>query len=348
MAPNDLRIAAEPLKSFIQDVFTAAGMPAADAAMEADVLIWANLRGIDSHGVLRLAWYLDMIATGQMNPRPNIRTIKETPAVLYLDADKAVGPVATIPAMQRVMEKARTVGIGWAVLRNITHQGAMAYYAQMAAQADMIGMAIVCSPPNMAPFGAKAAGLHNSPIAIAAPAGKHRPLSLDMATSVAAGGKLWLAQDKGVPLGDGWALDAAGNPTTDAHAASILLPAGGPKGSGLALMFQALTSILAGNPLITPRLNDGVNIHNQNSVVAAIDIELFIDPADFKQEVDDTIDALKRLPRADGFDDVLMPGEPEFAVFDERSANGIPLPPGTLQKLRDASAKFGVPLPVGL
>jgi LDH2 family malate/lactate/ureidoglycolate dehydrogenase len=323
-------------------------MPPEDAAMEAEVLIWANLRGIDSHGVLRLSWYLEMIEKGEMNAKPNIQTINETPAVLYVDADKALGPVATIPTMQRVMEKARSIGIGWALIRNVTHQGAMAYYAQMAAREDMIGIAIVCSPPNMAPFGAKAVGLHNSPIAIAAPAGKRRPLSLDMATSVAAGGKLWLAQDKGVPLGEGWALDAAGNATTDPKAASILLPAGGPKGSGLALMFQVMTSILANNPLITPALTEGVKRHNQNSIVAAIDIGLFTEPEAFKVEVDATIDALKALPRADGFSDVLMPGEPEFNVFDERRRHGIPLPPGTVQKLRDASAQFGISLPAGI
>lgn len=348
MASDELRIDAASLQDFISAVFTEAGMPPADAAMEAEVLVWANLRGIDSHGVLRLSWYLEMIDQGEMNAQPTLKTLKETPAVLYVDADKALGPVATIPTMRRVMEKARTLGIGWALIRNVTHQGAMAYYAQMAAAEDMIGIAIVCSPPNMAPFGARATGLHNSPIAIAAPAGKHRPLSLDMATSVAAGGKLWLAQDKGVPLGEGWALDAAGNPTTDAHAATILLPAGGAKGSGLALMFQVLTSILAANPLITPALNQGIYRHNQNSVVAALDIGLFTDPDDFKAEVDATIDALKALPPADGFAGVLMPGEPEFHVYDERSRQGIPLPPGTVQKLRDASARFGIPLPAGL
>lgn len=345
---DEIRIDADALKTFATDIFTQAGLPPEDAEMEADVLVWANLRGVDSHGVLRIAWYLEMIDKGEMNPKPNIQTIQETPAVLYIDADQALGPVATIPTMRRVMEKAGTVGIGWALLRNVTHQGAMAYYAQMAAQQEMVGLAIVCSPPNMAPFGARAAGLHNSPIAIAAPAGRQRPLSLDMATSVAAGGKLWLAQDKGVPLGEGWALDAEGAPTVDAHAASILLPAGGPKGSGLALMFQVLTSLLANNPLITPFLRGEPRRHNQNSVVAAIDIGLFTEVGTFKQEMDDTIEALKALPRADGFDEILMPGEPEFKVLEERSQNGIPLPPGTVQKLRDAAARFGVALPGGI
>jgi ureidoglycolate dehydrogenase (NAD+) len=221
----------------------------------------------------------------------------------------------------------------------------MGYYAMMAAEAGMAGLAIVCSPPNMAPFGARAAGIHNSPIAIAVPAGRHHPLVLDMATSVAAGGKLVLAADKGVSLGEGWALDAAGQATTDPHQAAILLPAGGPKGSGLALMFQALTSLMANNPLIAPALRDGHHSHNQNSVVAAIDIGLFTDVDTYRAEVDETIDAMKALPTADGFDEVLMPGEPEFRTFDERSRNGIPLPPGTVQKLRDAADRFDLVLP---
>jgi ureidoglycolate dehydrogenase (NAD+) len=169
-----------------------------------------------------------------------------------------------------------------------------------------------------------------------------------MATSVAAGGKLVLAADKGVPLGEGWALDGAGNPTTDPAQARILLPAGGPKGSGMALMFQALTSFMANNPLIVPALRDGHNPHNQNSVVAAIDIGLFTEVDAFQAEVDDTIDAIKALPKADGFDDILMPGEPEFQVFEERSAHGIPLPPGTVQKLKDAAAQFDLSLPEAL
>jgi ureidoglycolate dehydrogenase (NAD+) len=345
---QELRMNAEALQDFTAAVFAATGMPPQDAALEAEVLVWANLRGIDSHGVLRIPWYVQMINNGQMNPTPKVKTLKETPAVLYLDADRALGPIATVPAMVKAIEKAKNVGIGWSLLRNITHQGAMSYYTQMAAHAGLAGMAIVCSPPNMAPFGARAAGLHNSPIAIAVPAGKYRPLSLDMATSIAAGGKLTLAQDKGIPLGEGWALDNHGNPTVDPHAGTILLPAAGPKGSGLALMFQTLTSLMANNPLLTPVLHGESMRHNQNSIVAAIDISLFTELDTFTQQVDETIESLKALPKADGVEEILMPGEYEFNILDERSRHGIPLPPGTQQKLRDAAARFGLPLPAGL
>jgi len=215
----------------------------------------------------------------------------------------------------------------------------------MAAAAGMAGITIVCSPPNMAPYGAKAAGVHNSPIAMAVPAGRYPSLVLDMATSIVAGGKLEVALDKGIPLGEGWALDAAGNPTTDPQLARILLPAGGPKGSGLALMFQCFTSLLANNPLIVPTLRGEEKGHVQNSVVAAIDISLFHDLTEFKAQVDETIDALKALPKADGVTEILMPGEPEQQALADRTQHGIPLPPGTIDRLRAAAQRFALPLP---
>src|SRR5215510_8727952 len=297
---GEVRIPAADLREFTKSVFIAAGVPSEDAALEAEVLVWANLRGVDSHGVLRIPAYVEMISRGDMNPRPKIRIEKETAATVLIDGDRALGPVVTTVAMRRAIEKARGAGIGWVVIRNTTHQGAMAYYALMAVEAGMAGIAIVCSPPNMAPFGARTAGVHNSPISIAVPAGRHRPLCLDMATSVAAGGKLSLARYKGVSLPPGWALDAAGRPTTDAHQAKILLPFGGPKGSGLAMMFETLTSLMVANPLLGPALGGepGSSRHRQNSVVAAIDIGAFTDLAAYRAEVDRLIDGLRALPRA--------------------------------------------------
>lgn len=348
MITNEIRISAQPLQAFATDVFIQAGLPPTDAGIEAEVLVWANLRGVDSHGVLRIPWYLSLIDKGEMNPRPQIRTLKETPAVLHIDADRALGPVATVPAMQQVIAKAQAVGIGWALIGNVTHQGAMGYYSLLAAEQGMAGIAIVCSPPNMAPYGAKAAGVHNSPIAIAVPAARHPPLVLDMATSIVAGGKLEVAKDKRAPLGAGWALDKDGNPTLDPHLASILLPAGGPKGSGLALLFQCLTSQMANNPLIVPALQGQGKGHNQNSVVAAIDIGLFTDLSTYKAQIDELIDTLKSLPKADGTTEIMMPGEPEFRTLAERTEHGIPLPPGTVERLREAAARFSIPLPQGL
>ena len=347
---TEIRVNWQALKAFTKEVFIRVGMSSEDAEIEADVLVWANLRGVDSHGVLRIPSYVASVEAGGMNPKPEIRFEKETPAVALIEADHAFGPVVTTLAMRCMIEKAREVGIGWALLRNTTHQGAMAYYALMAAEQGMAGLAFVCSPPNMAPYGSKAAGLHNSPLAIAVPATAHPPLVLDFATSVAAGGKVQLAVDKGVSLPEGWALDANGEPTTDARLARILLPFGGYKASGLAMMFECLASLMAGNPLAEPKLFnlDPPHRGTQNSVVAAINIGLFTDLDEYKGHVDKLMEGIKALPKADGFEEILVPGEIENRVREERLRDGIPLPEGTVHNLRGVAAKLGVALPPGL
>jgi ureidoglycolate dehydrogenase (NAD+) len=348
MAQQEVHIAWEPLQEFTKEVFVRVGLPPGDAQIEAEVLVWANLRGVDSHGVLRIPSYVRSVERGYMNPSPDIRVVKETPATLLIDADHAFGPVVTVWAMERVIEKARQVGIGWALLREITHQGAMAYYPLIAVEQDMAGIALVCSPPNMAPFGARAPGVHNSPIAIAVPAKRYRPLVLDMATSVAAGGKVMLARDKGVAMPLGWAMDKEGRPTTDPAQVGALLPIGGPKGSGLAMMFESLSSIMVGNPLLGPVLQGGERAHAQNGVVAAIDIGTFTDVEGYKVHIDTLIEGFKALPRAEGVDEIFVPGEPEDRTYEERKRDGIPLPHGTVDNLREVAQKLGVELPTAL
>jgi ureidoglycolate dehydrogenase (NAD+) len=347
---REYRISASDLQEFATEVFARAGLPHDDAATEAEVLVWANLRGVDSHGVLRIPQYLHSIEAGGMNPRPNIRIERQTPATLLIEADHAFGPVVTKMAMREAIAKAKNVGIGWAAIRNTTHQGAMGYYALMAAQEGLAGLTFVCNPPNMAPYGARAAGVHNSPIAIAVPAATHEPLVLDMATSIAAGGKVSLAVDKGVPIPLGWALDTEGRPTTDATLAKILMPSGGYKGSGLAMMFECLSSLLVGNPLLEATLVGGpaVRVGTQNSVVAAVDIASFTDVAEYKAHVDRIIDGIRALPPAEGFREVLAPGDVEARVRAERERDGIPLPAGTAHNLREVAGKLGIPCPAEL
>lgn len=343
---EEQRVDADALETFTRQVFEKAGLPAEDAAVEAKVLVWANLRGVDSHGVQRIPRYLDMLERGEMNARPNIKTIKESPSLLFIDADRAMGPVVTVKAMNAVIEKTKNVGISWALIRKVTHQGAMGYYAEMASKQGLAGIAIVCGPPNMAPFGAKAAGAHNSPIAFSFPAAKRKHVTLDMATSIAASGKLSVAADKRVPIPDTWALDADGHPTTDPNVAQVLMPAGGPKGSGLALIFQCLTSQMANNPLVVPALRGETGLHNQNSVVAAIDIGFFTDVDEYRAQLDDMVDEIKKLPRADGVDEIFTPGEPEQRTLEDRSQNGVPLPPGTVKKLQSAANRLDLTSPV--
>ncbi len=285
-----------------------------------------------------------------MNTKPNIQIVQESAATLLVEADHAFGPVVTTFTMERVIAKAAVAGIGWGLIRNTTHQGAMAYYSQMAARAGMAGLAIVTNPPNMAPPGARAAATHNSPIALAVPGKEWTDLSLDMATSVAAGGKLDIAKDKGISIPSEWALDKDGHPTIDPHQAAFLRPAGGYKGYGLALMFECLTSLMVANPLLAPKLHgqDTVTPGTQNSVVAAINIAQFTDVEEYKQNIDSLVDGVKDLPMVNADDEMMLPGELEQRQYEERRKQGIPLPAGTVKKLQDAAAHFALDLPDGL
>ncbi|MFC1820876.1 Ldh family oxidoreductase, partial [Thermodesulfobacteriota bacterium] len=322
-----------------------------------------SMIGVDSHGVQLIPWYVEAVEIGHMKLKPGIVIEKETPATLLIDADHAFGPVVTSYAMRLVMEKAKTVGIGWAFIRKTNHQGAIGYYPLMAAKEDMAGIMWSCGQTTTAPYGARFPGIANNPIAIAVPAKRHRPLILDMATSIAAVSKLHLAKDKGVQIPDTWALDKEGNVTTDPWKASILQPVGGPKGSGLSIMLECLTSIIVDFPKLEPVLSgreepfglegmignpDKIRRHIGNSTVAAIDIGMFTDVNVYKEHIDKMIDGLKSLPRADGVDEIFVPGEPEDRIFDERSLKGIPIPHKTASNLRDVGNKLDIPLPSGL
>jgi ureidoglycolate dehydrogenase (NAD+) len=250
-----------------------------------------------------------------------------------------------------VIAKARRVGIAWAFLRNITHQGAIGYYALIAARNDMAGLAWVCSPPNTAPHGARSRGVHNSPIAIAVPGYEHPPLLLDMATSVAAYGKLNVAMDQGKAIPDTWALDKHGHPTRDPHLAAMLAPAGGYKGSGLALMFETLSSLVVGVPLLAPNLlglEDAAPMGTQNGVLVAIDISALIDIERYKMDVDQLVHAIKGLPKADGFDEIFVPGELEDRCSEARLRDGIPVPASVARELVQVAKELAVTPPAEL
>lgn len=353
MATDDRRVRADDLQAFTQRVFEGLGMPAADAAVEAEVLVWANLRGVDSHGVTRLESYTNAIDAGSMNVTPQIRVLSERAGAIFIEGDHAMGPVVTTFAVDKVAAKARDAGVGWGLIRNTTHQGAMGYYVERLALQGLAGIAVVCNPPNMAPPGARAAGTHNSPIAFAVPSAERGAVIFDMATSIVAFGKVMVAADKGVPLGADWALDADGKPTTDPAAAKFLRPAGEYKGYGLAFMFECFTSLMAGNPLLAPhilpdRAGDKAKGGAQNSFVAAIDVSMFGDVDAMRHEVDELVRAEKSLPTQPGVDEVLVPGDPQQRTLEERSARGIPLPPGTWDKIVASAQRHGLEPPAVL
>lgn len=340
------RVRADALEAFVAEIFAAAGTPAADAATIAEVLVWANLRGIDTHGVLRVPGYVGRIGNGEFNPRPEIATVADLPAAAVIDADRAFGPVGMSRGMETAIAKAREAGIGVCIVRRVTHMAAIGWFALKAADAGMIGLVFGSSKPNMAYHGARARGVASSPIAIAVPREKGPPVLLDMATSTSSMGKVMLARDSGTPLEPGWALTEDGEPTIDADAARFLTPLAGAKGAGLALMFECLTGVLVGNPLIATAIGpDDDWRHGQNGFALAIDIAAFTEPARYGRDIDALVAALKALPAAAGHDAVRAPGERGDAAMEERLASGVALPAGTWWRLAEVAGGLGVAMP---
>ena len=342
MTGNTSTVASDTLQRFVRDIFVRAGMSGDHAATVADVIVWANLRGVDSHGVTRIPRYVEWITAGIVNPRPAIKVTTETPASVLIDADRAAGPVAMTTAMEAAARKARDAGIGLALVRATTHTAALGYYTQAAARDGMAAVALSGSIPIMAYHGAAAAGVSTSPISIAVPGGGGGPVVLDMATSIVSLGRLAQARRGGKPIPDGWALDEEGKPTADPRRAEIPLPMGGPKGSGLALMIELLTSVLVSNPILADTVGKPTRArHRQNGLALAIDVSRYLDPAAFGREVERLVAALKALPPAAGME-IFMPGERGAREFERRSRDGIPLSATTRDELNALAERLGL------
>ncbi|HEV7139240.1 MAG TPA: Ldh family oxidoreductase [Steroidobacteraceae bacterium] len=342
-----IRIAARELESLVRAMFEKLGMRAEEAATVARVLVWANLRGVDSHGVSRIPRYVELFESSEAKARPDISISRPRPATLLVDADGAPGPVAMSRAMQEAIATARTTGVAWAAVRGTVHTGAIGYYTSLAAEAGMIGIGMVAGMPNMAYTGAKGAAVATSPLSIGVPSKSRGHVVLDMATATIALGRIAQYRIAGKPLPEGAALTEAGEPTTDPKLAAIPTPMGSAKGAGMSLVFELITSVLAGNPIVT-RFHAGTpegRKHRQNGAVMAVDIAAFSSLAEFKALVDDTLATLKGLPRADGTDEILFPGERAERVFRERSSGGIPVSGTIWQKLVKDAEKLGVGIP---
>jgi LDH2 family malate/lactate/ureidoglycolate dehydrogenase len=340
-----VNVAAPALHRFITDVFARCGLAAGHAATFADMLVWASLRGVDTHGVVRLPRYVDLIRAGEMNVAPHMSLALDLPAMTLLDADRAPGPVAMTHAARLAMERARVAGIAAVLVRGTTHTGTLGYYTSLAAREGFAAIAMSASTANMAYHGARAAGVSTNPLAIAVPGGEDGVLALDMATSVVSFGRLLSARRLGESLPPGVAIDRAGNPVTDPNAAEIPLPLGGPKGSGLSLMIECLTSLLAGNPIIAEALEgtpDGRR-HRQNALVVAIDIARLGDVDAFRREAARLARDIKALPADASAGGILMPGERGDRTFARRSVDGIPVPKAVLDELTTLAASLGVP-----
>lgn len=347
MSDGVVTVSKHDLTAFCEDVFTGLGVPDEDARVWAEVLVWANLRGVDSHGVLRIPNYVDHIDEHMINVQPHLNFDLQAGAVSRLDADLAPGPVALAAAMDAAIEQAREVHVGWCVIRNMTHAGAVGYFALQAARAGMAGIVMSASQPMMAYPGARVPAVSTNPVAIAVPGEAHAPLLLDMSTSTVSMGKVLRARDGNDEIPLDWGLDAQGKPTNDPHAVAMLSPLGGAKGAGLSLMIECLTSLAVGLPLIAPVLESGRRHHGRpiNGLAAAIDISVFGDGAGYRDNVDAIARAITGLPKSDEVERIFAPGERGDAVMAERLDQGIPLPAGTVARLKPVAARLGLTVP---
>jgi ureidoglycolate dehydrogenase (NAD+) len=337
-------VSAEPLRVMAREIFRKAGLPGEQAAITADVLIWADLRGHSSHGVWRIPLYVPWIDSGLIDAAARPKVVLGKGAVAKIAAGGAIGPAAMAPAVEAAIARARGHAVAWVLVQDHTHAGAIGFYAQRVAEAGMAAIVMSALRPMMAYHGTRTAAVSTNPIAIAMPGG----LVLDMSTATSSRGKIAVAKATGSPLPSGMALDRDGKPTTDPNAAVTLTPMAGPKGAGLSLMIECLTSLALGHPLIAPALIDPKLKEQvrQNSLVLAMDLSVTGGADLLAENLAALTEQVKAQPRADGFHEILMPGERGAREAAKRSRSGIPIPAPTWRQIGEVAKRFGVALPV--
>ncbi|MBM4306539.1 MAG: Ldh family oxidoreductase [Deltaproteobacteria bacterium] len=322
------------------------GLNAADheAKLVAECLVQAEMRGIDTHGVHFLKLLSDRVDARMIRIPTEIQVIREDGATSVLDGGNGLGQVAADRAMRMNIQKAKELGIGLTLIRNTNHIGILAFYTLMAAEEGMAGLVMSNSAPSMSPWGGTEPFLGTNPISLAVPGGEESPVVLDMSSSVVARGKIRLAQRKKEPIPSGWALDETGLPTTDPNAAmkGTLLPIGGPKGYGLALMIDILAGLLSGSqygPKIKtfhqPLGPTGIGV-----LTMAIDIEKFMPLSQFKQLIDSYIESIKKSKKAKGVSRIYLPGEIEIEKEKKSLAEGIELTESVVSDLNQLLEKM--------
>jgi len=356
----------DSLRGFCEEVFFRLGVTRPDAAITADVLVAADLRGVDSHGVARLKRYVDGLRDGVMKPRPETRVVAETPVTITYDADAGLGQPVSAAAMRKAMEKAARFGAGFASVRNSNHYGIAGYYAMMALEQGMIGISTTNSDVLVVPTFSRNAVLGTNPIAVAVPAGKCPAFVLDMATSTVPRGKLEVYSRLEKPMPQGWATDEHGVSTADStqvlknmatRAGGGLLPLGGEgellsghKGYGLALLVDILSAVLSGAAyadLVYPRGTDGKPLPaNLGHFFGAFRVDAFRPLDEFQRDMDDLFSRLKNADKAAGAERIYVHGEKEFEKAAERQAKGIPLHPKVASVLAQIGDEVGVRLPL--
>ena len=344
---SDRRFSADTLRRFIAAALVAHGLPQADAGTVAELMVEADLLGGDGHGIFRLPRYLARLEAGGFNPAPQIHIDRRQGAMALIDGDNAMGHLVMKRCADLAVEIASEQGIGWVGAHHSNHAGAAGVYAMMPLRSDMIGIYVAVGNANhMAPWGGIELLLSTNPIAVAIP-GQTMPVLLDMATTTAAYGKVKLAAQRGEMMPEGWMIDALGQALTDPAKATggSLLPIGGPKGFGLALVFGLLAGTLNGAAFGRDVIDfnaDDSSPTNTGQFILALDIKAFGDVAAFKSRVDAIRAEMKSSPLRPGFEAIRLPGERALATRQERSALGVPLGEPMLADLDRIAQSLGI------
>ncbi len=317
------------LNDFCIEVLTKAGVKPEEAEIISETLLFAELRNIKSHGIVRLPTYVKRLENAAVNQNAEMRFLEnKAAAVSVLDADNGMGQVAGYKAMKAAIDIARIYGIGLVAVKNSNHFGVASYFSMLASKEDMIGLVMTNASPAIAPFGTKTPLLGTNPLTVAVPAKKGKPIVLDMSMSTVARGKIRMAalQNKEMPLD--WGLDKDGNPTSDPSEALLgsLVPIGGVKGSGLSLIIDLLTGALTGTSSLgeVKNITDMSGPSKTSHLFIAINIGAFMDIDEYKERVDDAISKIKSLPPK-GDNEIFMAGEIEQNLMEKRLAEGIPV-----------------------
>ena len=340
MNGNEIRnIDVQRLREFVSTAFRACDMPADNAAQMAKLMVEADLGGQDGHGVFRLPQYIQRVQAGGMSVDPDISIVSERTATALLDGGNGPGHLVMSRAAQLAINKAKHCGVAWVGARYSNHAGPAFLYARMPLAENMIGLYVAVGSANhMPPWGGTDMLLSTNPIAVAVPSNQRPAIVLDMATTVAAYGKVKTAADRGQTMPEGWMIDKMGKPLTDPLRAAegLLLPIGGPKGYGLSLIFGLLAGTLNGAAFGSDVIDfnaDSKTTTNTGHFIVALDISAFADVDAFKAQIDEIWAEMKSSKRLPNIDEIRLPGERLAATSAQRLKNGIPIPPALGNRL---------------
>jgi LDH2 family malate/lactate/ureidoglycolate dehydrogenase len=339
-------ISPDGLRTFAAAAYEAAGMPVADALLCADTLVQADLWGHQSHGLMRLSWYLARLKAGVCEAVARPETVVDAGAIAVIDGRDGMGQVLAARAAEDVVSRAKRHGIGAVALRHSGHFGTAFYFTVMAARQNCVAFLTTNASPSMAPWGGRTKTLGNNPWSWACPAGRHPPMVLDIANTAVARGKIYLARQRGEKIPEGWAINAAGAPTIDPQEAidGVILPMAGHKGYAISVMMDMLSGVLTGSGV-------GAQVHgpyqpkhksNAGHLMIALDIAAFQPVADFGQRVEAQIAELKSVPLAQGAEEIFYPGEIEARNDQTNRHDGLVLPEDTLKDLRKVAVEYGL------